>query len=233
MDEKNWNAVFSKSIEENKRCLYDICKACMNWLMEDTDTAQEGFRFFLTELQFPRYAEDEISDELFDVAEDEIDSDTQNRLDEMECQIVKELIFQNVSEDIFYKEVWKRLSDTLLVSDEYQRAYFLYRLWMDLRIPYYQLGLGTIIDSETYAQCVKRVEIPYKKMLFAMNAGYPKKTQKVSVIMEIADEIQGRDERIVFWSLTLGRLEKQIVKLENRIEELESMIEFDDDMETE
>lgn len=233
MDRANWSAEFFGIVEKNKQNLYEICKACMVRMIEDSDTAQEGFQYFLTQIPLPRYNQNEVPEELFDVVEDEVDSDTQNRLDKMEYQIVKELIFQDVSEDIFYKEIWKRLSDTLLVSDNYQRAYFLYRLWMDLRIPYYQLGLGTIMDSETYNQCVKRVEIPYKMMLFAMSAGYPKKTQKASILMKIADEIPSREERIVFWSLTLGRLEQQIIKLKKRIEELESLIEFYDDMETE
>lgn len=222
MNRTNWDTEFSDIVEGNKQCLYEICKLCMKRLIEDNDAAQEGFRYFLTQVSLPHYDEDEVPETIFDVEEDEISSETQNRLKEMEYQIVKELIFQDVSEDTFYKEIWKRLSDTLLVSDDYQRGYFLYRLWMDLRIPYYQLGLGTIMDSETYTHCVKQIEIPYKRMLFAMSAGYPKKSQKASVIMKIADEIPNQEERIVFWSLTLGRLEEQIKKLRERIEELES-----------
>ena len=146
----------------------------------------------------------------------------------MERQLVKELIFKDVSEDEFYDEIWKRVSDTLLVSDIYQKSFFLYQMWLDPRIPYFQLGLGVDMDGETYKNYVHQLQLPFKKATFVMNAGYPKRTQKVSVLLKIADDITDPNERIVFWSLTMSILEKRIVRLKEYIEELESMIESGD-----
>lgn len=228
MDGTNWNTEFSQIVEEHKYCLYDICKACMNRLMEDVDNAQEGFRIFLTEVEVPRYAPNEIPEEFFDVDADEIDTPTKTRLTDMEHQIVKELISQNVSEDVFYEEIWNRILDKILVSNNHQRSFLLVCMWLDPRIPYYQLGLGVSMDNDTYKKCVQQLEFPYKKMLFAMNAGYPQKTQKASILLKIADEISDQNERIVFWSLTISRLESRILKLKKRIQELESLMEADD-----
>ena len=122
----------------------------------------------------------------------------------------------------FYQELWKRFCDTLLISDRYQRAYFLLRTWLDPRIPYYRLGLGLRMDDETFQACVQQVELPFKKTRFAMNAGYPQKTQKASILMEIADAIPDQKQRVVFWALTLGRLEKEIVDLKRQVKALKA-----------
>ena len=228
MDKVNWSIEISNIIEQNRTCLYQICKRFMDLLGKNIDTAKEGFQYFLTEVSPPRYNEENIPDDLFAIDETEIDSDTQLRISEMERQLVKELIFKDVSEDEFYDEIWKRVSDTLLVSDIYQKSFFLYQMWLDPRIPYFQLGLGVDMDGETYKNYVHQLQLPFKKATFVMNAGYPKRTQKVSVLLKIADDITDPNERIVFWSLTMSILEKRIVRLKEYIEELESMIESGD-----
>lgn len=222
MDKVNWNVELSGIVDNNRQCLFEICKLCMNLFEGNTETAEEGFQYFLTQVPLPRYKPDEIPEEFFDVDENEIDIPTQKRIREMESQIVKELIFQDVSESVFYEEIWKRISDKLLVSDSYQKSLFLLRLWLDPRIPYYQLGLGVRMDNETYKEYVQQVDLSYKKMLFASNVGYPQKTQKASIIMKIAEELPDQKQRIVFWALTLGRLEYQIMDLKQQIQELES-----------
>lgn len=224
MNKVNWEQEFSSIVEHNKQNLYEICKICIDFMEKNADSAQEGFQYFLTQVSLPHYNSDEIPDTLFDVEESGLDQATQNRIEEMEDQVVKELIFNDASEEMFYKEIWKRVSDTLLVSDSYQKSFFLLRMWLDSRIPYYQLGLGVTIDSEDYKKYVQQVNLPYRKMLFVMSAGYPKRTQKTSILLEIADEIPDRNERIVFWSLTISRLEYQISRLEARIRELEELI---------
>lgn len=228
MDKINWNVEFSRIIEHNKQCLYEICKLCMNLLEENAETAQEGFQYFLRQVSLPRYNPDEIPEELFNVKEEEIDIPTQKRILEMESQIVKELIFQDVSEEVFYQEIWKRISDTLLVSDSYQKSFFLFRMWLDPRVPYYRLGLGVNMDNETYKKCVQQVKPSYEKMLFVMNAGYPQRTQKVSILMKIAEELPNQEQRIVFWALTLEKLERKIVELRKQVEELKSFFESAD-----
>lgn len=228
MNKVNWSAEISNIFEQNSTCLYQICKLFVDLLEKNSNTAKEGFQYFLTEVSPPRYTEENIPDDLFEIDETEIDSDTQIRIIEMERQLVKELIFRDVSVDEFYEEMWKRISDTLLVSDIYQKSFFLYQMWLDPRIPYFQLGLGVDMDNETYKDYAHRLQPEFKKALFVMNAGYPQKTQKASVLLKISDDITDPNERIVFWSLTIGLLENRIAKLKKHIEELESIIESDD-----
>jgi hypothetical protein len=199
-------------MEEHKHSLYEICKASMECILENSETAQQGFQFFLTQARMPQFSLDEIPEELFDVAENEIDRPTQKRLRDMENQVVKGLILQDVPEDKFYDEIWTRLNDTILISDIYQKSFLLRQMWLDPRIPYFHLGLGISMDDKIYHEYVKRVEIPYKKMRFALHADYSQRTQKASILMQIADDIPDKEERIVFWSLVLAHLENQITR---------------------
>jgi hypothetical protein len=212
MNSTSWETRFSKIMEEHKHSLYEICKASMECILENSETARQGFQFFLTQARMPQFGQDEIPEELFDVAENEIDRPTQKRLRDMENQVVKGLILQDVPEDEFYDELWARLNDTILISDIDQKSYFLRQMWLDQRIPYFRLGPGISMDNETYGKYVKRLETPYKKMRFALHANYSQRTQKASILMQIADDIPDEEERIVFWSLVLAHLENQITR---------------------
>ena len=213
---------FSEIVEKNSDSIYESCKKCVDLLEGWGREAQEGFQYFLTQVPLPQYAPGEVPKGFIQIREEEVDAPTQKRIREMESQIVKELILQDVTEKKFYQELWKRFCDTLLISDRYQRAYFLLRTWLDPRIPYYRLGLGLRMDDETFQACVQQVELPFKKTRFAMNAGYPQKTQKASILMEIADAIPDQKQRVVFWALTLGRLEKEIVDLRRQVKALKA-----------
>lgn len=229
MSKVNWHTELSDIIEQNTNCLYNICKLCITLFDNNKETAQEGFRYFLTECSPPSYTLDEIPDTLLEVDETEIDANTQNRIGDMEYHLVNELISKDVSEDTFYEEMWKRISDTFLVPDIYQRSFFLYKIWLNPKIPYFQLGSGVEMDNDAYREYVNRLRLPYKKMLFAMNVGYPQKTQRASVLLKIFDEITDPNERIVFWCLTLGRLENIIVTLKNKLEGLTTLTEFSEE----
>ena len=154
---------FSEIVEKNSDSIYESCKKCVDLLEGWGREAQEGFQYFLTQVPLPQYAPGEVPKGFIQIREEEVDVPTQKRIREMEFQIVKELILQDVTEKKFYQELWKRFCDTLLISDRYQRAYFLLRTWLDPRIPYYRLGLGPRMDDETFQACVQQVEPPFKK----------------------------------------------------------------------
>ncbi len=199
--------------DQHSHNLYEICEAVIEYFDQDTSNAQEAFRCFLTQIEIPLYDTGEIPQDFLSISEEKVDRQTCKRLREMEKALVQELIFQDAEENYFYDELWRRLSDTLLVSSSAQKAAFLNWLWLDPCIPYYQLGLGITMDEEMYSDIVEQLYPQRRKLVFVLNVGYPQRTQKVSILMKLADELSDDKQRIVFWSLVLGRLENQVQRL--------------------
>lgn len=206
----NWKTDLKAICEQHPNSLYEICEAVIEYFNQHSSDAQEMFRCFLTQVEIPSYSEDVMLQDFIAINEAKVSHETNKRLREMERTLVKELIFKDVPEDYFYDELWRRLSDTLLVSSSEQKAAFLNLLWLDPCIPYYQLGIGVQMDEEKYRDIVEQLYPQRSKIAFVMNAGYPQRTQKVSILMKMADELPSVDERIVFWSIVLGWLENRL-----------------------
>lgn len=219
MNNAVWKAELEELRDQHADCLYDIAASAVDYLARDEACAQEKFRCLLTQVPLPRYAKDEVPERFFDIDEALVNPETDFRLASTINQVVRELILKNVTEDEFYAELWRRFSDTILIPDAAQRAVFLLRLWLDVRIPYYQLGPGITMPNEQYHQLVKQLEPQRRKVSFILNAGYPQKTQKASILMKVAGELSSDEERAVFWSIVLGRLENRIRDLQAALNE--------------
>ena len=89
---------FSEIVEKNSDSIYESCKKCVDLLEGWGREAQEGFQYFLTQVPLPQYAPGEVPKGFIQIREEEVDAPTQKRIREMEFQIVKELILQDVTE---------------------------------------------------------------------------------------------------------------------------------------
>lgn len=220
----DWNSKFTNIVEQNEQSLYNICKACILYMEKCGEAAEEGFRFFLENIFIPDYDPDNVPEGFFNISSDNLDPDTRDQVRKLESKLVKELILKDVPEEEFYSEIWKRMCDPLLISDNDQKAYFLLRMWLDMRVPYFQLGKGMQMDEDVYSMHARQLELPYKKIWFAMHADYPQRTQRASVLIKIVEELPNVEDRVVLCSIVLGYLERKISDQEETIQELKQQL---------
>ena len=106
------------------------------------------------------------------------------------------------------------------MQNELRQAIFLQCLWLDNRIPYYQLGEGRHIgNNEEFKRIYKEIEPSLNKGRYIINAKLQYKTQRASLLMEIADSLDTDEQRMVFWASIIDGMRMTIRYLHKSLEE--------------
>ena len=125
---------------------------------------------------------------------------------------------RNLSEKTFYTELWTQVINCSFFTSDDQRAFALYYIWIDKRIPYYQLDEGRRMSNETYKQYINDLSHEIKKMLYILNTpSLSQKTERASLVLNILQSIENEDKRIVLMSKLISELKN------DRISELSEL----------
>lgn len=202
-----------------KDSIQALCSELMSFFEEKGREA--GLDYFKTLLQgmSPYDLMDEISPDFF-----KVDASLKERISEL-MRLVNTLmekqIEKRVSEEAFYTDLWARVWDDVVLPTREDRAAFLQILWSDSRIPYFQIGKGCSIPEDEFKRIVDKIHLALQKGEFIVNANIPYKSQRASLLMEIADSLEEDKERIVFWGLLIGNLRAEISTLHSMLSEKE------------
>ena len=124
---------------------------------------------------------------------------------DLERRIVHSLIGSNPSEEFFYHNICQKINDSLLFPDFSSQVSFLTCLWLDSRIPYFQLEEGCLMENEKYQAILEELSPLLKKANFILSTDLKQRTQRASLLMRIAEEINDKEKETVFWAYVLSR----------------------------
>lgn len=114
---------------------------------------------------------------------------------------------QNLSEEEFYDELWNKVIHSPFFPSEREQAFALYYVWIDKRVPYFQLGEGKRMSNESYRQYISELSLEIKKVLYILNtSSLSQKTERASLILDIIQGISSRDKQIVLLSNLISEL---------------------------
>lgn len=198
--------------------LYSVCQEFLQ-LMDEKEKPQQVlyFKAFLTEISVRDMGE-ELPENFLGL--DMIPQKDRQELLQLKNRMIFNLIQARVDEDVFYSTLWEKMMDPALISNIESRAAFLQYLWIDNRIPYYKLGEGCSMDNESYQAIVKRIQPSLNKAYFILNADLEYKTQRASLLLDVAGTLKDSQEQIVFWGVLIARLQRQVQLLSETLEEL-------------
>lgn len=134
--------------------------------------------------------------------------------------VISNLAERKVTEDEFYKNLLDRLQDHGFLQNELRQAIFLQCVWLDNRIPYYQLGEGRHIgNNEEFKRIYKEIEPSINKGRYIINAKLQYKTHRASLLMDIADSLDTNEQRMVFWASIIDGMRMTIRYLHKSLDE--------------
>ena len=169
---------------------WDACEAIWEFILSQSLEEQKSyFSVFLSEIYIENL---NISDDdrfLSDDVRDRITEDIYSLANRIVANLVRQ-----------------RLPDETLLPDKQAQISFLMRLWLDPRIPYYQVGEGCTMDDDEFSRIRDAVWPAIKKALFILAIPFSQKTQRMSLIMELADGLKDDKEKAVFWAGIMSRL---------------------------
>ncbi len=186
----------------------DVAAMIYTRIQQDNDP-QDAFRYFL-----------ENADEIVSTEEEELEqSFTAAELQKLQkkCMpliegILESLLSENASKEEFYNRLWTDgiCKNTLLQNDN-ERIYALYRIWQDIRIPYFQLEEGMKMSNEAYMECSDRNAYLIKKAFFIVGASFSQRTQQSDLLLRVLSECESDEDKVVVMAQILGYVERRVL----------------------
>lgn len=189
--------------KENNSNIWTTCEGVWDFILTlDGDTGEKYFSVFLEQIDVQDMIDIEnlqnflSCDEFLTISPD---------ISNLANRILENLIPQRVSQEAFYETLWEKIGDTSLLPNRSDQIAFLACLKIDPRIPYYQIGEGCTMGNEEYGKIVKKIKPDLNRAGFILFAPIRQKTQRASLLMELADGLQDEREKIVFWADVIAR----------------------------
>lgn len=187
----------------------DIAYAIYNQIREADVEESEIFMFFLEKSEDIESSDEKHMERMFSEEEKyQYARDYGKIID----GTLEALLKRNYNKERFYSELWKFIEENPLLDNEKLKAFALYYIWVDSRIPYYELDEGIKMSNDEYSNICLKMTDEIKKARFILNVPTEQKTERASRLVQVLDEIEGERERAVFMS--------QIVELSERSERI-------------
>lgn len=205
-----------------KASLTEVCLEVVekiNEAKENSETQLTIFKTFLTLFDIGDFSLDAKNTPEIFAAKGETEQDIDVIIGVVN-NVISNLVERKVTEDDFYINLLNRLLDHGFLQNELRQAIFLQCVWLDNRIPYYQLGEGRHIgNNEEFKRIYKEIEPSLNKGRYIINAKLQYKTQRASLLMDIADSLDTNEQRMVFWASIIDGMRMTIWYLQKSLDE--------------
>lgn len=194
---------YSQLLSEPSENYEAICRAIWGFIMSrEEEEREQYFTVLLSKIDLSTIVEET---ELFE----DLPLQQNNGLIQ---NIIGNLAKQNMSEESFYHKLWEKIQDNILFPDEDEQIYFLFCLCKSNLIPYFQLDDGISMENDEYRDRLKKMSVLLKKADYIMYAPLEQKTQRASLLMDLAQQITDQRDKTVFWAYTLTAMPLKLPK---------------------
>lgn len=192
-----------KCVKAHIETAWSVCAAVWELILSQEPEKQRTYFFtFLSQI----FIEDMgVEDETEFLSSNTFNLITED-IDRLANRVIANLVRQRLPERSFYENLWAKISDSTLLPDKDAQTAFLTRLWIDPRIPYYQVGEGCTMANEEFVRIRDEVWPVIKRADFLLSVPFKQKTQRASLIMWLADELQDDREKAVFWACVMAHV---------------------------
>lgn len=205
---------------EYKNSIFDFCANYYNYFINCDCDFQTKLNNFKDLLKWRK-----ISDESLEVtrifSEEEYRVTAQKILEFIQ-NIIKNLISENLDEDVFYKELYNKVFDDVLFPNDLEKICAITIIVIDQRIPYFKLGQAMQMDNERFAEISSLISKDIDKAFFILSYGYEQRTEVASQLYELIKNQQNDEQKIVLLSNILGYYSTHIQLLIDKLSEEDS-----------
>lgn len=126
--------------------------------------------------------------------------------------ILTNLLERKMTPENFYGELWKKaIAKNSILELEKERIYALYRIWIDGRIPYFQLENDLKMTNEKYREVIEKNRVQIREAIFIMNSQFTQKTERSSLIVKVLDSCSTEEDKAVVLAQILNISERKVI----------------------
>jgi hypothetical protein len=114
--------------------------------------------------------------------------------------IFEKLLKRRPTNDEFYVEFWKYICMDDLFEDEKAKVFAVYYIWIDRRIPYFELTDGIQIEGKEYKKCIEKLLPQLQKVRFILATEHETWSEVGDWLIQILDTVNEPEEKAVLMS---------------------------------
>lgn len=189
----------------------DVCCRVYELITSIEGKEPELLRFF--------YENSEMLDSSEAVRAESVISDEERRtLEEHYGKLINStleaIIRKKLTADEFYRTLWKTIDDNPVFEDEKTKAFAVYFIWIDARVPYYQLEPGMKMSNDDFFEIIRKKLDDIKKIRFILTAPMEQRTERASILLELLNGCNDEKEKTVLMA--------QILAINSRFNQLDT-----------
>ena len=190
---------FSRTTKNDR---LNICAYVYQMLADQPENAPDALRYFLE-------SSEKIESTNSKVADVCISETTASNLKKQYAEIVDALFEQQLSKNLpvstFYKKIWEIISNPSCFEDENAKIFALYYIWIDARIPYFQLDDGIVMSNKEFRTYTERMLTDIQKARFILRTNFfEQRTSRASVLLNLIESQKSDEEKSVLLSHVLS-----------------------------
>jgi hypothetical protein len=106
------------------------------------------------------------------------------------------LIAENKEQNIFYKDLWELINNPFFADDK-AKAFALYYILIDRKIPYFQTVSGLKMSNEDFKLILQKLRNSRAKIRFIMSKDYDQRTEQADLIMKTIREHTDSEQAVL------------------------------------
>jgi len=198
----------SKVIIESEQDRINICAWIYRKISTEDVDSVELFRFFLENADDVESDDSAKANEVFSEADVK---EYRKKYATLTDAVFEKVLAENYSETHFYKKLWESINESVIFDTEKAKIFALYYIWIDVRIPYYQLGDGLSMTNQKFSEITTRIRGDIKKARFILKTNkFDQRTNRSSILLELIEKQSSFEERTVLLAHVISFLKPTI-----------------------
>lgn len=186
----------------------NICGEIYAVLKEEEQQSAQLLQFFCETAEGINSSGESEAQEMFTEGET---IDYENSYGKIIDGILGKLLLEKPQKGDFYEALWQKITLKELFEDEKTQVFALYYVWMDSRIPYFELPETLRVEREEYGQIVDKLLNKEQKARFILASDFKQWSEVCYLLLELLDEVEDKKEKAVLLSYIFQLREKMLL----------------------
>ncbi len=123
--------------------------------------------------------------------------------------IIDYLSNKGYEENEYYNKLWDFVYNAVKDASDVEKGLSLYLITKDERTPYIQIPKGISMNNIQYSEMIDELDEQIKKIKFIMQLIVPQKTETASMILDVLDELDTKEEKAVLLSCVISMVKME------------------------
>lgn len=195
-------SILSETCNQTRYDKLNICADIYQSLIKFPTVATEALQWFFENSE-------EIESSNSKAANSYISETTAKKLHKQYAELVdalfEQILSKNLPVELFYQKIWEIIATSPCFDDDDARAFALYYIWIDARIPYFQLEDGLLMSNKEFQECSELLHTTIQKARFILRTNFfEQRTSRASVLLSLIEELKTEQEKAVLMAHILS-----------------------------